>query len=88
MAEGRSITVLPACGCRRSRRIMEYLDQHHIPYAHIALESAEGQALAAQHDLHASPGVLVNNVSINPFDVLESGCRVNEAQARRLFLGE
>lgn len=88
MAEGICVTVLPARGCRRSRRIMEYLAQHGISYAHVALESAEGQALAAQYDLHASPGILVDGVSVNPFDLLESGCRVNEAQARRLLLGE
>ena len=36
------IIVLPAPGCRRSRRIVEYLERHSIPFVRIPLGSPEG----------------------------------------------
>jgi glutaredoxin len=86
MVAARQIVILPARGCRRSRRLLEYLQAHDIPFTRIDLESPEGQALAAQHDLRASPGILVDGVSINPFDLLiQPACRVDEAKARAIF---
>jgi hypothetical protein len=81
------IIVLPAPGCRRSRRIVEYLEQHGIPFTRIPLDSPEGEDLAAQRDLRASPGLLVDGVSVNPFDLLiQPACRVNEEKALAIFL--
>ncbi len=82
----RNITILPAPGCRRSQRVMEYLKKRNVPFRRIDLETPEGQALAAQYFLHASPGILVDGVSFNPFDLLiQSECRVDEAKARAVF---
>jgi hypothetical protein len=81
-----NITILPASNCRRSRKIIEYLEARGIAFTRIQLESVEGQALAAQYDLRASPGILVDGVNINPFDVLiQPQCQVNETTARRIF---
>lgn len=80
------ITVLPAQGCRRSRKILAYLEQHAIPFTRIDLESPEGQALAERYELRASPGILVDGQSINPFDLLiQPQCRVNKAAAAAVF---
>jgi len=88
METHRSITILPARGCRRSRKVIEYLEARHIPFVRVELESAEGQALAAQYDLRASPGILVGDVSINPFDVLiQPECQVDEEKASAVFIG-
>lgn len=82
------ITSLPAHNCRRSRRIIAYLEQHEIPFTRVALESAEGQALAARYDLRASPGILVDGQPNNPFDLLiQPQCLVNETVADALFQG-
>ena len=82
----RKIIILPAQGCRRSRRLLDYLQAHDVPFTRIDLETPEGQALATQHDLRASPGILVDGVSVNPFDLLiQPACRVDEARARALF---
>jgi len=81
-----NITILPARNCRRSRKIIEYLEARGVTFTRIQLESVEGQALAAQYDLRASPGILVDGVSVNPFDVLiQPQCRVDETAARRVF---
>jgi glutaredoxin len=83
-----NITILPARDCRRSRKIIAYLEQHGIPFTRIDLESAQGQALATQYDLRSSPGILVNGELINPFDLLiQPQCLVNEAAAAALFQG-
>ena len=82
------ITILPARDCRRSRKIIAYLEQHEIPFTRIDLESAQGQALATQYDLRSSPGILVDGELINPFDLLiQPQCLVNEAAAEALFRG-
>jgi glutaredoxin len=82
------ITVLPAQGCRRSRKILDYLEQHAIPFTRIDLESDEGQALAERYSLRASPGILVDGQAINPFDLLiQPQCRVNQAAAQAVFQG-
>jgi hypothetical protein len=84
----RNITILPAQGFRRSRKLVEYLEAHGIPFTKIELESPAGQWLAKQYDLRASPGILVDGVSVNPFDVLiPSECRVDEAAAQQIFVG-
>jgi hypothetical protein len=85
----RTIIILPAPNCRRSRKVIEYLEAGHIPFTRIDLMSPQGKALAAQHDLRASPGILVDGLSINPFDLLiKPVCRVDEAAAQALFSGE
>lgn len=88
MTTWRQITVLPAQGCRRSRRLLDYLTAHAIPVTRVDLESPAGQVLAAQHDLRASPGILVDGVSVNPFELLrQPACQVDEAQVQALLRG-
>jgi glutaredoxin len=80
------IIILPARNCRRSRKIIEYLEEEEISFTRIELESTEGLALAEKHQMRASPGVLVNGVSVNPFDLLIQGeCRVDKETARRVL---
>ncbi len=84
----REIIILAAQGCRRSRKLLDYLQAHNIPFTRIDLESPEGLALADQHDLRASPGILVDGISVNPFDLLtQPACRVDHDKATALFAG-
>lgn len=81
------ILILPAPGCRRSRRILEYLTRSEIPFTSIPLESPAGTALAEKYDMRASPGILVDGVSVNPFSLLiQPACRVDEEKAKTTFL--
>lgn len=85
---GREIIVLPSAGCRRSRRIIEYLEHNRIAFTRIPIDSPEGASLAARYDFRASPGILVDGISVNPFDLLIlPACRVDEKKARQVFLG-
>lgn len=82
----KSITVLPAKGCRRSRKILKYLQAHHIPFQRVELDSPEGEQLMEKHHFLASPGILVDEVSINPYDVLiQLECRVNEPKLKQVL---
>jgi len=75
-----------APGWRRSRRIMQYLGQRGLPFERIELESPDGQSLAEAYDLHASPGIVVDGVTINPFAALRRhDCRMDEGTAKRIF---
>lgn len=81
------IVVLPAPGCRRSNKILTYLQQHGIPFTRIDLDSPEGQALAVQHEMRASPGILIDENSINPFDLLQQpDCKIKEETLKRIML--
>lgn len=82
----KSITFLPIRGCRRSRKILAYLEANHIPFQRVELDSAEGKRLMEKYHFLASPGILLDGVSINPYDVLiPSECRVDEKKIRQLF---
>lgn len=65
---------------------MEYLQAHRIPFQQFELDSAEGQQLMATYQFKASPGILVEGVSINPYEVLiQPACRVNEEKLRQIL---
>ena len=82
----REIIVLPAPGCRRSRRNLEYLERQGIAFTRLSLGSPEGSALAAKHAMRASPGILVEGVSVNSYDLLiQIACRVDEEKARTIL---
>lgn len=82
------ILILPAPRCRRSARIQQYLQKNGIAFRRVDPDTPEGAELAALYDFRASPGILVNGVSINPFDLLvKSGCRVDDGKARQIFSG-
>jgi glutaredoxin len=80
------IIILPAPNCRRSKRIMRYLDEKGIPYRRVDLDSPEGNELSERFGFRASPGILVNGKSVNPFDLLiQPECKVDEAMAQQVF---
>ena len=83
------ITILPAPGCRRSRKILEYLTKQGIPFRRVELDSVEAQELAARYGFRASPGILVDGVSVNPYDMLiQPACRVDAEKAQAIFLSD
>lgn len=55
---------------RRSRRILEYLEQHGIPFTRTLLDSRKGGVIAEKYNLRVSPGILVDGMSINPYKLL------------------
>jgi glutaredoxin len=82
----KSITLLPLKDCRRSKKLLGYLQENKIPFKRIDLESPEGKELMEKHQFLSSPGILVDDVSINPYDVLiPEQCRVNEENITEIF---
>lgn len=82
----KSITVLPTKGCRRSRKILEYLQANQIPFQRVEMDSLEGEQLMEKHHFLASPGILVDGFSVNPFDLLiQPECRVNETNLKQVL---
>lgn len=82
----KSITLLPLKGCRRSKKLLGYLQEIDIPFNKIDLDSPEGEALMEKHHFLASPGILVDGVSINPYDVLiPEKCQVDEENLIKVF---
>lgn len=82
----KEIVILPAVNCRRSQKVLTYLDENKVSYTRIDLETEEGQRMKAKYELRSSPGILVDGVLVTPFDILEApSCRIKEPAARQLF---
>lgn len=82
----KTLTILPAKGCQRSRKILEYLEANHIPFERVELDSPEGEKLMAKYHFLASPGILIEGERINPYDVLiQPACKVNEKKFKQLL---
>lgn len=65
---------------------MDYLQEHDIPFKKIELESSEGEVVMKKHQFLASPGILVDGVSINPYDILiREKCQIDEENLREIF---
>ncbi len=85
----REILILPARNCRRSRKVLAFLQSHSIPFRQIELETPEGQMYVRRFGMRASPGIIVDGVSVNPYDILiQKECRVDEMKALSLFLNQ
>jgi arsenate reductase-like glutaredoxin family protein len=82
----KEITILPSKNCKRSQKILSYLREHNIHFQEISPETPEGQQLQDQYQLRASPGIIVDQASINPYQILiRRECRVDEEKALELF---
>jgi glutaredoxin len=82
----KEIIILPAADCRRSQKVLAYLDENQVAYVRIYLETEKGQQMMADYELRSSPGILVDGTLVNPFDILEApSCRIKEIIASRLF---
>ena len=80
------ITIIPTPNCRRSRKVLAFLQEHNIPFEQVAFDSLPGQRLQKKHQFRASPGILVNGISINPYEILiREQCRVDAEKALALF---
>ena len=86
MTTDREIAIVSTQGCRRSRAVLAYLEREGIPFTHVTAESAEGQDLIDRYRLRASPGILVDGVSVSPLDLLiPPTCEVDQGAAQRAF---
>jgi arsenate reductase-like glutaredoxin family protein len=78
------LVVLRGAHCRRSQRVIAWLEEQGIPFTLHEMTSPEGQALAERYDVRASPGLVKNGRVINPFDFLRE-CKLDEAAAHALL---
>ncbi len=66
--------------CRKSDVVVRFLEQEGIPHRVLYLgENAEADALAQQYNLKASPGIIVNGESVNPYHLVEK-CRIKDTE--------
>lgn len=72
------IVILPAPRCRRSKKIMDFLEKENIAYKRIELLSPQGQEISDKYHFLASPGILVDEQSINPYALMQPNvCKVD-----------
>lgn len=82
------ITILPAPRCRRSKKVLAFLQAHAIPFEQIGIDSPDGQRLQQQHQFRASPGILIDGEPLNPYEILlKPQCRMDKEKALQLFTG-
>ncbi len=81
------VTVVRNRRCRKSDVVVRFLEQEHIPYRVLYLgEDPEADQLASTYRLKASPGIIINGESINPYHLVEK-CRIKHPETvKRRFL--
>ena len=81
------IVILPAPRCRRSKKIMDFLDKENIAYKRIELLSPQGQEIANKYHFLASPGILLDEQSVNPFTLMQPNvCKVDREKFLEMLI--
>lgn len=74
------IQILRTTKCRKSDVIINFLKNENIPHTVLYLDRNEEAAqLAKKHNILASPGILVNGQSLNPYHLIER-CQVKDPE--------
>ncbi len=73
--------------CRKSDVVVRFLGQEQMSFEVLYLgEDQEADKLATKYGILASPGIIVNGVAVNPYQLVEQ-CKVKDAEAtKKLFL--
>lgn len=82
----QNILILRTYKCRKSDIIINFLKEENIPHIVRYLDrDEEAQRIAKKFKIMASPGIIVNNQSVNPYHLVEK-CRVKEPEkTKRMF---
>ncbi len=72
--------------CRKSDVIIKFLIENNIPHEIKFVESdPEAQEIYKTFNIKASPGIIVNDVSVNPYGLVEK-CKIKDSgKVRRMF---
>jgi glutaredoxin len=81
------ITIVRNRRCRKSDVVVRFLEQEQIPHRVLYLgEQEEADRLAEQYHLKASPGIIINGQTVNPYHLVEK-CHVKHPrQTKERFL--
>ncbi|OPX32875.1 hypothetical protein B1H10_06840 [candidate division KSB1 bacterium 4484_188] len=84
--DGKKVLILRSNKCRKSDAIVNFLEREQIPHrVKILDKDPEAQNLAQEFHIQASPGIIINNQSVNPYNLVER-CQVKDREnTKRLF---
>ena len=73
--------------CRKSDVVVRFLGQQQMLFEVFYLgEDKEADELAKKYGILASPGIIVNGVAVNPYQLVEH-CKVKDAEGtKKMFL--
>lgn len=73
--------------CRKSDVIVRFLGQEHLSFQVLYLgEDQKADELAKTYGILASPGIIVNGIAVNPYQLVEQ-CRIKDTESTKdLFL--
>ena len=73
--------------CRKSDVVVRFLGQQQMSFEVFYLgEDKEADELAKKYGILASPGIIVNGVAVNPYQLVEQ-CKVKDAEGtKKMFL--
>ena len=81
------IVILRNRKCRKSDVVVRFLGQEQMSFEVLYLgEKTEADELAKQYGILASPGIILNGTSVNPYELVER-CKLKDPEGTRaLFL--
>lgn len=82
----QSITILRTRQCRRSDLIIKFLQAEKIPHTVKSLEDdPAAQRLAQKFDIRSSPGIIVNDQVVNPYQII-GNCQIKDREKAKELL--
>ncbi len=80
------VIILRPRRCRRSDRIVDFLQQEKIPYRIYYLnEDEEAQQLARKFQILASPGIIINGRAVNPHQLIAK-CQMKDRKMAKAYI--
>ena len=73
--------------CRKSDVVVRFLGQEQMSFEVLYLvEDKEADELAKRYGILASPGIIINGIAVNPYQLVEH-CKVKDAEGtKKMFL--
>ncbi len=82
----RTVTIIRNRKCRKSDIVVRFLEKEKIPFKVFYLgEDKIADELANKHSILSSPGVIIRNKLINPYDLIAQ-CKVKDPEAAKKLL--
>lgn len=82
------ITIVRTHKCRKSDVIIRFLEENNIPHEVKFVETdPEAQKIFKIFNIKASPGIIINNESVNPYGLVEK-CKIKDSEKTKLMFEE
>ena len=81
----KQIILIRSHKCRKSDLVERFLKETELPYTVKFLDDPGVKEIVEQFGIKASPGIIVGNRSLNPYEIIK-GCKIPEPEQLKTYL--